>query len=181
MTPRQLPCPTISPRSGGGLAARSARGCPSVVTNLMTTPPSSAQKTLSATASRALSTPYFLLATFLQRHLAPHLAPTISALVRAGQHGPTAATPTPPGAGNPGTGPRRPTSPVQTPQTHPTAPPTPPSASPPADATPNTGTVVFVELAAPYTTAHRDSAPNAALAASTSAPAELGAVAGGTA
>ena len=48
-------------------------------------------------AGEIIASPNLLLATFLQRHLAPHLAQSISAFVRSGPHvrRPTARTPSP--------------------------------------------------------------------------------------
>ena len=132
-------------------------------------------------AGEITSSPNLLLATFLQRHLAPHLSPTISALVWGGQHGPTVTTPVYPGAGNPETGPRQPTPPAHTTRPHPTPPPAPPTVSPPAHAPPTTATVAPVEPAVTLATATEDRSPNAARAASTPAPTESGVVAGGTA
>ena len=138
-------------------------------------------------AGEITSSPNLLLTTFLQRQLAPHLAPTISALVRGSQTKPTAATPPPPGANIPGVGPRRSPTPTHTSATHPPpssvplAPPAPPTVSPPQHTSLRTATAAGAVCPAPAGDASPDSSPNAAHAASTSAPAEHGVVAEGTA
>ena len=104
-------------------------------------------------AGEITTTPNLLLATFLQRVVAPHLAPRIQALVRGSSAGPAHTAPQVP----------RPTRPVSDSHpTHPVATPTtlPPAASAPVSATQPTP---------------------AAPAVSTSAPAATGVVAEGTA
>ena len=132
-------------------------------------------------AGEIVSSPNLLLATFLQRQLAPHLAPTISAIVRGAQHHPTQTSPPPPPTVPAREGPR--SSPPPVPSTAPhTSPNTaPPSAAPPVHIPPHTVTAALALSPIAPNDAALDSPIRAAKAASTSAPAESGALAEGTA